>query len=145
MTSDALAAGKAFVSMGLAKLGAGRAGGPPMETAMTRVAEMSVANDRFWPIAKFFCNAKLGRYRAVADIEQASPRSIWLKLPTSCLRRWRSRRRNGEWRSRPSGLGALGAPISPTTRLAAGFAQIIVPNGFADHLVLVARDIGRLA
>jgi hypothetical protein len=34
-------------------------------------------------IAKFFCNARLGRYRGVADIEQASPRSLWLKLPTS--------------------------------------------------------------
>jgi hypothetical protein len=37
---------------------------------------------RSWHIAKFFCNAKLGRYRGVADFEQASPRSIWLKLPT---------------------------------------------------------------
>jgi hypothetical protein len=36
-------------------------------------------------IAKFFCNAKLGRYRGVADIEQASPRSIWLKLPTRAI------------------------------------------------------------
>jgi len=24
-----------------------------------------------WPIAKFFCHAKLGRYRDMADIEQA--------------------------------------------------------------------------
>jgi hypothetical protein len=37
----------------------------------------------YWHIAKFFCNAKLGRYRGEADIEQASPRSIWLKPPTS--------------------------------------------------------------
>jgi hypothetical protein len=36
-----------------------------------------------WHIAKFFCHAKLGRYQGMADIEQASPRSIWLKLPTS--------------------------------------------------------------
>jgi hypothetical protein len=26
-----------------------------------------------WHIAKFFCNAKPGRYRGMADIEQASP------------------------------------------------------------------------
>jgi len=34
------------------------------------------------PIAKFFCNAKLGRYRGKTDIEQAAFHSIWLKLPT---------------------------------------------------------------
>jgi hypothetical protein len=33
----------------------------------------SALGRRFWHIAKFFCNAKLGRYRGVADIEQASP------------------------------------------------------------------------
>jgi hypothetical protein len=36
-----------------------------------------------WHVAKFCCNAKLGRYRGKADIEQAAFHSIWLKLPTS--------------------------------------------------------------
>ena len=43
-----------------------------------------------WHIAKFFCHAKLGRYRGMADIEQASPLSIWLKLPTSAVALLRS-------------------------------------------------------
>ena len=32
---------------------------------------------------EIFRHAKLGCYRGMADIEQASPRSIWLKLPAS--------------------------------------------------------------
>jgi hypothetical protein len=46
-------------------------------------ASSSVADVAFWHIAKFFCNAKLGRYRSKADIEQAAFHSIWLKLPTT--------------------------------------------------------------
>src|SRR5882757_272577 len=33
---------------------------------------------RDWHIAKFCCNAKLGRYRGKADIEQTAFHSIWL-------------------------------------------------------------------
>ena len=29
-------------------------------------------NIRLWPIAKFSCNPKLGRYRGTADIDQAA-------------------------------------------------------------------------
>jgi hypothetical protein len=32
---------------------------------------------------EIFCHAKLGRYQAMAEIEQTSLRSIWLKLPIS--------------------------------------------------------------
>jgi hypothetical protein len=45
----------------------------------------------FWHIAKFFCNAKLGRYQGKAEIEQAAFHSIWLKRPTRS-HSWRSAR-----------------------------------------------------
>jgi hypothetical protein len=61
----------------------------------------------FWHIAKFFCNAKLGRYRGVADIEQASPRSIWLKLPTS----------RGVATSRPAVAAKVGEKVLVATSL----------------------------
>jgi hypothetical protein len=38
-------------------------------------------------IAKLSRNAKLVRFRSMADFEQASPRSIWLKLPNSRAQR----------------------------------------------------------
>jgi hypothetical protein len=47
-----------------------------------RLVKDLLRNDRLWHIAKLFCNAKPGRYRGMANIEQTSPRSIWLKLPT---------------------------------------------------------------
>jgi hypothetical protein len=36
-----------------------------------------------WPIAKLFCNAKLGRYRATADIDQARAFACVVSLATS--------------------------------------------------------------
>jgi hypothetical protein len=36
-----------------------------------------------WHIKKLCRKAKLGRFRGMADIEQAAPHSIRLKLPTS--------------------------------------------------------------
>ena len=60
-------------------------------------------------IAKSFCNAKPGRYRGMADIEQASPRSIWLKLPTS-VRSNPSRRCRARWRKATSRERARRSP-----------------------------------
>jgi hypothetical protein len=36
---------------------------------------------RSWQITKIFCNAKLRRYRGMADIDQGASHSIWLKQP----------------------------------------------------------------
>ncbi len=37
---------------------------------------------RKWHITKIYCNAKLRRYRVMADSDQAASHSIWLKQPT---------------------------------------------------------------
>jgi hypothetical protein len=40
-----------------------------------------------WPIASFRSDGRLGRCWGMADIEQASTYSIWLKLPTGDRKR----------------------------------------------------------
>jgi DNA transformation protein and related proteins len=85
------------------------------------------AEVRSWHIAKFFCHAKLGRCRGMADIEQASPLSIWLKLPTSsrCGRERHLR-----------GIELLSRPLLKSSMVAS--------DTFADFLREQLAPLGRL-
>jgi hypothetical protein len=67
---------------------------PPMENEICSNFGCVHSRVCLWHVAKFFCNAKLGRYRGMADIEEAPPRSIWLKPPTRKILACAVRRRS---------------------------------------------------
>jgi hypothetical protein len=89
------------------------------------------ADFRFWHIAKSCCNAKLSRYRGMADIEQAAPPSIWLKLPTSC--RMRSSPCDTVVRFRARSVLCCAGPHSPRPPPLAPFSREVVERRQASH------------
>jgi len=50
--------------------------------ARARDQDISLCNGRYWQIASFRCDADFGRYRGIADIDQAAPINLDLRVRT---------------------------------------------------------------